>query len=202
MYNRLKVRFHRAAEWQHSLRVGPKSSSTQTKLSEHETNRGEVEKSERVSGEIFEILGQPAAAIKPSESAFDGRPYNIDRLTFEWGSIIVRGSLCGRSKHRRHRDRRVSRFATGESESSGCLIAHPRLTSGSIGGGGADGPAHGSPSARGARFVRGDETWSPASDRGVRPPRAIDDASHNGKAEAQRCSDLASKDEDHDGEGR
>jgi len=54
-----------------SLRVGPKSSSTQTKLSEHETNRGEVEKSERVSGEIFEILGQPAAAIKPSESAFD-----------------------------------------------------------------------------------------------------------------------------------
>jgi len=42
-------------------------SSTQTKLSEHETNRGEVEKSERVSGEIFEILGQPAAAIKPSE---------------------------------------------------------------------------------------------------------------------------------------
>ena len=37
-----------------------------------------------------------------------GRPYNIDRLTFEWGSIIVRGSLCGRSKHRRHRDRRVS----------------------------------------------------------------------------------------------
>jgi len=30
-----------------------------------------VEKSERVSGEIFEILGQPAAAIKPSESAFD-----------------------------------------------------------------------------------------------------------------------------------
>jgi len=54
-----------------ALRVGPKSSSTQTKLSEHETNRGEVEKSERVSGEIFEILGQPAAAIKPSESAFD-----------------------------------------------------------------------------------------------------------------------------------
>jgi hypothetical protein len=59
------------------LRVGPKSASTQTKLSEHETNRGEAEKSERVSGEIFEILGQPAAAIKPSESAFDGRPYNV-----------------------------------------------------------------------------------------------------------------------------
>jgi hypothetical protein len=54
-----------------ALRVGPKSSSTQTKLSEHETNRGEAEKSERVSGEIFEILGQPAAAIKPSESALD-----------------------------------------------------------------------------------------------------------------------------------
>src|SRR5208282_6419503 len=48
-----------------------KMSESQTKLSEHETNRGEAEKSERVSGEIFEILGQPAAAIKPSESAFD-----------------------------------------------------------------------------------------------------------------------------------
>jgi hypothetical protein len=54
-----------------SLRVGPKSSSTQTKLSEQETNRGEAKKSERVSGEIFETLAQPAAAIKPSESAFD-----------------------------------------------------------------------------------------------------------------------------------
>src|SRR3984893_536229 len=42
------------------LRVGPKSSLTQTKLSEHETNRGEAEKSECVSGEIFEILGQAA----------------------------------------------------------------------------------------------------------------------------------------------
>ena len=52
-------------------------SESQTKLSEHETNRGEAEKSERVSGEIFEILGQPAAAIKPSERAFDGRPYNV-----------------------------------------------------------------------------------------------------------------------------
>ena len=61
--NSIKLLYH--------LRVGPKSSSTQRKLSEHETNRGEAEKGERVSGEIFEILGQPAAAIKPSESAFD-----------------------------------------------------------------------------------------------------------------------------------
>jgi hypothetical protein len=132
-----------------------------------------------------------------------GRPYNIDRLlTFEWGSIIVRGSLCGRSKHRRRPGYKVSRFATGESESSGCLIEHPRLTSGSTAGGGADGPVHGSPSARSARFVRGDKTCSPASDRGVRPSRAADDASHEGKAEAQRYSDFASKDEDHDGGGR
>jgi hypothetical protein len=58
-------------EFEDLIRVGPKSSSTQTKLSEHETNRGEAEKSERVSGEIFEIHSQPAAAIKPRESAFD-----------------------------------------------------------------------------------------------------------------------------------
>src|ERR1700730_14188964 len=53
------------------LRVGPKSSLTQTKPSEHETNRGEAEKSERVSGEIFEILGQAATAIEPREGALD-----------------------------------------------------------------------------------------------------------------------------------
>ena len=53
------------------MRVGPKSLSTQTKLSEHETNRGEAEKSECVSGEIFEIFGQAAAAIRPREGAFD-----------------------------------------------------------------------------------------------------------------------------------
>ena len=53
------------------IRVGPKSSLTQTKLSEHETNRGEAEKSECVSGEIFEILGQAATAIEPREGALD-----------------------------------------------------------------------------------------------------------------------------------
>ena len=53
------------------MRVGPKSSLTQTKLSEHETNRGEAEKSECVSGEIFEILGQAATAIEPREGALD-----------------------------------------------------------------------------------------------------------------------------------
>jgi hypothetical protein len=53
------------------LRVGPQSSSTQTKLSKHKTNRGEAEESERISVEIFEILGQAAAAIKPRKGAFD-----------------------------------------------------------------------------------------------------------------------------------
>ena len=57
-----------------ALRVCPKSSSSQTKLSEHEANRGEAEKSECVSGEIFKILGQAATAIEPSEGAFDDPP--------------------------------------------------------------------------------------------------------------------------------
>ncbi len=57
--------------WFESVRVGPQSSSTQTKLSEHETNRGEAEESERVSVEVFEIFGQPTAPIKPREGSFD-----------------------------------------------------------------------------------------------------------------------------------
>src|SRR5580700_9968193 len=57
-----------------SLRVCPKSSPSQTKLSEHEANRGEAEKSECVSGEIFKILGHAATAIEPSEGAFDDPP--------------------------------------------------------------------------------------------------------------------------------
>jgi hypothetical protein len=96
----------------------------------------------------------------------------------------------------------VSQFATGELEPSGCLIEHPRLTSRSIAGGGSDGPARGSPSARSARLIRGDTAWSPASDRGVCPSRAADDASHEGQAEALRCSEPACEDENQDGEGR
>jgi len=54
-----KTRFHRLG-MAAFLRVVRKFINSD-KASEHETNRGEVEKSERVSGEIFEILGQPAA---------------------------------------------------------------------------------------------------------------------------------------------
>ena len=50
-----------------TFRVRPKSSSSQTKLSEHEANRGGAEKTEGVSIEIFPILGQPTAAIERSE---------------------------------------------------------------------------------------------------------------------------------------
>ena len=65
-----------------ALRVCPRSSSTQTKLSEHEANRGEAEKSECVSIEVFEILGQPAAAIEPSESALDNPTSRQKRKSF------------------------------------------------------------------------------------------------------------------------
>ena len=57
-----------------ALRVGPRSSSTDAELSEHEADRGEAEKSECISGEIFEILGQPAASVQPGEGAFDNPP--------------------------------------------------------------------------------------------------------------------------------
>ena len=95
----------------------------------------------------------------------------------------------------------MSRFATGGLESSGCSIEHPRPTSGLS-------PVEAQWS--GARIALGSkcafrsrrQDLVPSTDRGVRPSRAADDASHECKAEAQRHSDLASKDEDHDGGGR
>ena len=69
---RIATHYDKCAE--NFLKVCPKSSSSQTKLSEHEANRGEAEKSECVSGEIFKILGQAATAIEPSEGAFDDPP--------------------------------------------------------------------------------------------------------------------------------
>jgi hypothetical protein len=73
LHDRLLVRWSTVTciSWLIILTVGPQSSSTQTKLSEHETNRGEAEESERVSGKIFEVFGQAAAPIKPREGAFD-----------------------------------------------------------------------------------------------------------------------------------
>src|SRR6202035_1987149 len=74
------------------LRVGPKSSLTQTKLSGHETNRGEAEKSECVSGEIFEILGQAAAAIEPREGALDN-PAPTDKTARTASSCLRNGEF-------------------------------------------------------------------------------------------------------------
>ena len=44
------------------LRVGPESLSRITKSSEHEADRGQTKKRERVSRQILKILGQPATA--------------------------------------------------------------------------------------------------------------------------------------------
>ncbi len=65
-----------------ALSVRPRGSSTQTKLSEHEANRGEAEKDKGVEAEVFEILGQPAAAIEPSESALDNPTSRQKRKPF------------------------------------------------------------------------------------------------------------------------
>jgi len=54
-----------------SLRVGPKSSSTQTKFLSMRRIEARWRKASAFRARFFEILGQPAAAIKPSESAFD-----------------------------------------------------------------------------------------------------------------------------------
>jgi len=131
------------------VRVGPKSSSTQTKLSEHETNRGEAEKSERVSGEIFEILGQPAAAIKPSGHPLSPSPIiDSSHADMDWigvgsgapfqisqnGCFAPRHAEAGGSSGvptgvRRRRGRKASYFSFGCLMSSRCYgIAWSRST--------------------------------------------------------------------------
>jgi hypothetical protein len=49
-----------------SLRTGPESSFVRTELSSHEADGGETEERQAIAGEIFEILGQAAAAVEPS----------------------------------------------------------------------------------------------------------------------------------------
>src|SRR5665213_4304822 len=56
------------------LRVRPESVSRITDLSQHESDRRESEKSQCVSGQIFEILAQAAAAVEPGERPLDDPP--------------------------------------------------------------------------------------------------------------------------------
>ena len=53
------------------LRVCPGTSCRIAELSEHEADRGETEERERLAVEVLPILGQSAAAVKPSYGAFD-----------------------------------------------------------------------------------------------------------------------------------
>ena len=54
-----------------SLRLRPATLSRIAELSEHESDGGEFEEAERVAAEVFPVLGQPAAAVEPSDGAFN-----------------------------------------------------------------------------------------------------------------------------------
>jgi hypothetical protein len=60
------------------LRVCPESLGWITEFSEHEADGSEAQESERLAIAIFPILGEPAAAIEPSDSAFDDPSFGDD----------------------------------------------------------------------------------------------------------------------------
>jgi hypothetical protein len=53
------------------IRVGLKTSSRITKLSQHEGDGGEFQEREGIAVEIFPVLGEAAATIEPGNRAFD-----------------------------------------------------------------------------------------------------------------------------------
>src|SRR6202167_2054528 len=65
------------------LRVRPGTSCGITELSEHEANGCEVEKSERVVVEIFAVLGEAAAPVKPCDGALDDPALGFDDEAFD-----------------------------------------------------------------------------------------------------------------------
>ena len=53
------------------LRVCPETLDRIAEFSEHEADRGEAQECERLAVEVLPILGEPAAAIEPGNSALD-----------------------------------------------------------------------------------------------------------------------------------
>ena len=77
-----------------------------TDLSQHEADRGEPEERQGIAGEIFEILGQPSAAVEPCEGALDDptprqdleafgavRPFDDFRREMRQGLFLSRAEL-------------------------------------------------------------------------------------------------------------
>ena len=147
------------------------------------------------------IASEASASADPRQRAFDDRLYNVANLGFEWSSIIERSGRKRRPLLISASPDRTSQFATGDSESSRDLMRHRRPAPGPAADGGAHGPAHGSPSAAGARIVRSDKVRPTASDRGLRPSRS-DGTAHESAAKTQRYAASQSKDGDHGGIGR
>ena len=127
------------------------------------------------------------------------RLYNVASSSFQWSSLIERGGRRRRPELIARTEIEASQFVASESEASRALMGHRRPVPGPIAVGGADGPAHGSPSA-GAGFVRCDEAEPSAPDRGVRPPRAVR-STHEFADEPRRCPRVQSEDGEH-GNGR
>jgi hypothetical protein len=61
-----------------TLRVRPQSSCGITKFSEHEADGGEFDEGQRCTREIFEVLGEPAAAVEPGKCPFDDPAFGQD----------------------------------------------------------------------------------------------------------------------------
>jgi hypothetical protein len=79
------------------LRVRPKTSCGITELSEHQSDGGKAEESERIVVEVFPVLGQTAAATQPGDSAFDNPSFGQDDEAF--GTIGTADDFGDEARH-------------------------------------------------------------------------------------------------------
>jgi hypothetical protein len=85
-----------------NVSVCPETSGWIAEFSEHEADRGEAQERERLSVEILPILGEPSAAIEPSDGALHDPAFGQDHKsadpigTFDDFNVEMRQNFCKR----------------------------------------------------------------------------------------------------------
>lgn len=136
----------------------------------------------------LEVVGEPTAAIEPSEGSLYKRLYNVANSGFEWSSVIARrGGKQKLSLFAVNIEQPASQFVTGRLEATQDLMHRQRPAVRHVADGGAHDPARGSPSAASTCVIRDDKVWSSAPDGGL-CLLGSDSATDEPAVQTQQCS--------------